>query len=67
AYNNRGFAHRSQGNYKAAIADYNRAIEINPNYHNAYNNRGFAHRSQGNYKAAIADYNRAIEINPNYH
>ncbi len=31
-YNNRGFANRQQGNLDQAIADYDMAIRLNPNY-----------------------------------
>ena len=54
------------GDYEGAIADYDRAIEINPQHANAYNNRGIAKNKMGDYEGAIADYDRAIEINPQY-
>lgn len=56
-----------QGNFQGALADYNRAIEINPRSANAYYNRGLikATKLQDN-QGALADYNRAIQIKPNY-
>ena len=66
AYNNRGFAYNVLGDYKQAIEDLNRAIEIKPSYADAYNNRGIAYKGLGNYKQAIEDLNRAIEIKPSY-
>ncbi|HAO21509.1 MAG TPA: hypothetical protein DCQ37_14195 [Desulfobacteraceae bacterium] len=51
--------------YDKAIADYNKAIELNPNLDSAYNNRGFIYDENGDYDKAIADYNKAIELNPN--
>ena len=54
------------GNYRQAIEDYSRAIEIKPGYADAYNNRGIAYNSLGNYRQAIEDYNRAIEIKPDF-
>ena len=65
-YNNRGIAYYDLGNYKQAIEDYNRAIEIKPDYADAYYNRGIAYNGLGNYRQAIEDYNRAIEIKPGY-
>ena len=62
AYNNRGLAYRDLGNYTAAIADYNSALKINPDYASAYNNRGNAYYDLENYTAAIADYTSAIKI-----
>ncbi len=52
--------------YDRAIADYNTAIQLKPDYAEAYNNRGFAYYLKGNEERAIADYTRAIELRPNY-
>ena len=48
-----------------ALADYNKAIEINPDLGVAYDNRGGIYRHKGKLDAAIAEHNKAIEINPN--
>jgi tetratricopeptide (TPR) repeat protein len=66
AYNSRGNAYHDLRNYKQAIEDYNRAIEIRPSYAMAYNNRGNAYNGLGNYRQAIEDLDRAIEIRPSY-
>ena len=66
AYNNRGVAYGGLGNYRQAIEDCDRAIDIKPGYADAYNNRGFAYNGLGNYRQAIEDCDRAIEINPGY-
>ena len=57
-------AYSGLGNYKQAIEDYDRAIEIKPGYAEAYINRGVAYNGLGNYRQAIEDLNRAIEIKP---
>jgi tetratricopeptide (TPR) repeat protein/CHAT domain-containing protein len=49
-----------------AIADYDRAIAIDPKHALAYNNRGLVYYNKKDYERAIADYNRAIGINPQY-
>ena len=49
-----------------SIADYNKAIEINPNYALAFYNRGFAWVVKKEYPKAIEDYRKAIDIEPNY-
>jgi tetratricopeptide (TPR) repeat protein len=66
AYNKRGIAYWSKGQYDQAILDYNKALEINPRYADAYNNRGVAYADTGQYDQAILDYNKALEINPGY-
>ena len=42
AYVERGNAYSGKGQYDQAIADYSKALEINPRYAMAYNNRGVA-------------------------
>jgi tetratricopeptide (TPR) repeat protein len=64
AYYHRGTTYANLGNYRQAIEDYNKVIEINPKYREAFNNRGNAYLLLGNYRQAIADYDLAIEINP---
>ena len=66
AYNNRGNAKSDLQDYQGAIADYTKAIEINPQLAPAYYNRGLAKYDLKDYQGAIADYSKAIEINPQY-
>jgi hypothetical protein len=66
AYNSRGIAYKNLGNYRQAIEDYDRAIEINPGFAEGYSNRGNAYNEFGNYRQAIEDYGRAIEIKPDF-
>ena len=64
AYNNRGAAFNTLGEYQKAIDDYNKAIEINPKHAVAYNNRGAVFKNLGEYQKAIDDYTKSIELNP---
>ncbi len=66
AYLNRGTDKSALGDKQGAIADFNLAIKINPNYAIAYYNRGNTKSDLGDKQGAIADYNLAIKINPNY-
>ena len=63
---NSGVDKYEQGDYQGAIADYSKAIEINPEYAYAFLNRGNSKNKLGDHQGAIADYTKAIEINPNY-
>ena len=59
-----GNAKYLQGDYDGAIADYSRAIELDPDDAAAYYNRGNAKSELDDYHGAIADYSRAIELDP---
>ena len=59
---NQGYALQNQGKYNEAIAEYDKAIELNKNFANAYSNRGCVYYIKKEYDRAIADYTRAIEL-----
>ena len=67
AYYNRGNAYRDLKDYRAAISDYSKAIEINPNDYEAYHNRGNANIDLKNYKKGFSDYKKALELKPNFY
>ena len=48
--------------YEEAIASYDKAIAIKPDYHEAWYNRGFALGRLKKYEEAIASYDKAIAI-----
>ncbi len=66
AYNIRGAALGKAGRYDDAIADFNRALQINPRFAQAYANRGLVYRLKNDDANALADYNRALQVNPQY-
>ena len=49
--------------HDGAIADYTKAIKLDPRYADAYYGRALVQQTKGNLRQAIADYNRAIKLN----
>ena len=66
AYYKRGNGYIDTGWHQRAIKDYDRAIELKPDYVAAYHNRANEYEVLGQYERAIADYDRAIEIWPEF-
>ncbi|MFH1321420.1 MAG: tetratricopeptide repeat protein [Bacteroidota bacterium] len=66
AYNNRGLVKNNMQDYKEAIMDFNKAIELDSIYILPYYNRGNTKVKLKDYHSAIQDFTKAININPNY-
>ncbi|BAY79561.1 TPR repeat-containing protein (plasmid) [Nostoc linckia NIES-25] len=66
AYYNLGIALSYQKKLDKAVAAYEKAIQLNPNYADAYNNLGIALSYQKKLDKAVAAYEKAIQLNPNY-
>jgi tetratricopeptide (TPR) repeat protein len=58
----RGAVHYFLHEYELAIQDFNRAIELNPEYERAYNNRGLAYQALGKTAEAQADFEKYNEL-----
>lgn len=52
------------GNYKAAIRQYDKAIDLDDEMFSAYLKRGDSKRKLRDSKGAIKDYERVVELNP---
>jgi tetratricopeptide (TPR) repeat protein len=59
---NRGIEKAKNGDLNGAVADFNRAIDLNPKDDAPYYNRAQAKRLKKDVAGAIADYTRAIEL-----
>ena len=65
-YFNRGIAKIEKGDWAGAIADFDRAIKLKPDYAKAYVNRGIAKIEKGDWAGAITDYDSANKLKPDY-
>ena len=54
------------GQSEKALAAYDTAIRLLPDYAEVYNNRGNIKTGLGSHDAALDDYNEAIRLNPNF-
>ncbi len=63
---NRGVQAYEGGDFEGAIASWEQAIELKPDYHQAWGNRGLGLKNLGRYEEAIASYDRALELKPDF-
>ena len=63
-YNREGERCYSLKQYKEAVENYTRAIQLQANNSIFYNNRGCSYDNLGEYDKAISDYNKAIRLDP---
>lgn len=53
-----------QGQAVAARRQFDRAIQVDPDFADAYNNRNLLYQSNGDLDAALQDFDRAIRLDP---
>lgn len=63
-YIEKGYEHIVDGDYKGALKDFNKALELDPRSVEAYNNRGIVLGILGDHYRAIQDFNMAIDLSP---
>ena len=61
-----GAALQGQGKLQEAVASYDKAIQIRPDYADAYSNRGAALQELGRLDEALESCDKAIQIRPDY-
>ena len=61
-----GAIYSALGQHDNAIACYNKAIQLKPDFVAAYSNLGNVLTDLGKHKDAIISYNKSIELNPRY-
>ena len=64
--NNRGMTNLNSGLYHDAIDDFNKILEINPNFYQAYNHLGVANENLGNREQSIKYYIKSNNLNESY-
>ena len=64
SYANRAVTAGRAGNHSAALADFSRAINVNPNNAMLFANRGMAYFNLGELDNSVLDYERALILEP---
>jgi tetratricopeptide (TPR) repeat protein len=64
-YSEQGWACFYLQSYQQAIADFERALELDSRCASAYNGRGWAYLNLTQYQQAKLDFDRALELDPN--
>ena len=57
---------KDTGRVHEALASYDKAIALKPDYAEAYSNRGNTLKAMGNLSESIASYDKAVKLRPNY-
>ncbi|WP_254568124.1 tetratricopeptide repeat protein [Oscillatoria sp. HE19RPO] len=63
AYNNQGYDLASQGRFIEAVAAFEQAVALYPDYDTAYNNLGITYAQLGKFSEAVSAFEQAIALN----
>ena len=61
-YSNRSAAHAAEEEYKSALLDANKCIDLKPDWAKGHSRRGAAYVGLKNWRAAIAAYEAGLEL-----
>src|SRR6266446_6395984 len=65
-YSNSALQKQENGDLDGALADYDRAIALDPRLDSAYNNRANINLQKGDYDAAISDFTSSLQLGPEF-
>jgi tetratricopeptide (TPR) repeat protein len=66
AYNNLGWAYYNKGDYRNALVNYKKAVEINQRFAMAFNNMGLTYDRTENTEEAVNAFKTAIALVPDF-
>ena len=64
SHTNRGMAYTFKGDTDKALADFNKAVELDPTYAVALIDRGTAYDNKGDHAHAVVDFDAALKLDP---
>jgi len=59
----KGFEYQDKGNLDKALEEYQKALQLNPNYTQVYTNLGTVYLEKQDYDQAIQQFKKVIELN----
>jgi len=62
----KGIMNTNLGKYETAVNDFNRALDMDPEYVLAHNGRGMAYLEMELYDEAVSDFETAIALDPGF-
>jgi len=62
-----GVAASQKGDHQAALAAFEKVLQLMPDSADAYYNMGFTQEKLGNIEKALASYRKAVELRPDYY
>lgn len=65
-YNLSGLIHQHLGQHTRAIADFERALKLDPRYAQSYSNRAVSREALGDLALAKADFDMALKVDPKH-
>jgi tetratricopeptide (TPR) repeat protein len=63
AHFRKGFEYQNQGNLEQAIEEYQKALELNPDYAQVHTNLGTVYLGKEDYDGAIGHFRKTLELN----
>ena len=67
AFDTRGNVHLGKSDYDGAIADFDQAIKLDPEFAGFFNDRGSAYTKKGQFDRAIADFDQALKLRSSFY
>jgi serine/threonine protein kinase/Flp pilus assembly protein TadD len=59
-----GTIYRSDGKYDKALEEYNKVLELDPNYGEVYNELGYLYADMRNFEKSIEHFKKYVSLNP---
>ena len=66
AFNRRGELRAAEGREDDALADFDKAVQIDAERWQSLHNRGISYALHGRFKEALQDFNRVVQLQPDY-